>query len=156
VNINLTLFAQAVTFLIFVWLFQRYLYGPINQALQNRKQKIEEGLAAAERGEKEQELAEQRAKETIHEAKEKASEMVSQAERRATEIRQEAEQKARQEAERIKAAAHEEVEQERNRAREELKQQVADLAVEGAEKILEREIDAQVHSELLDRLVQRL
>ena len=82
--------------------------------------------------------------------------MVSQAERRATEIREEAEQKARQEAERIKAAAHEEVEQERNRAREELKQQVADLAVDGAEKILEREIDAQAHSELLDRLVQRL
>ena len=155
-NLNLTLIGQAITFVIFIWLFQRYVYAPINAALANRQQKIQEGLEAAERGEREQELAEKKARETIAEAKEKAQEMVGAAERRANEIREEAASEARQEADRILANAREEAEQEKNRARQELKQQVADLAVGGAEKILEREIDEKAHSEVLDRLVNRL
>lgn len=155
-NLNLTLIGQAITFVVFIWLFQRYVYAPISAALANRQQKIQEGLEAAEKGEKEQELAEKRAKETIHEAREKASEMVAAAERRANEIREEAASEARQEADRIVANAREEIAQDMNRARQELKQQVADLAVEGAEKILEREIDAKAHSDVLDRLVERL
>lgn len=155
-NLNLTLIGQAITFVVFIWLFQRYVYAPIHAAMANRKQRIEEGLEAAEQGQKEQELAEKRARETIAEAKEKAQEMVTAAERRANEIREEATSQARQEADRILANAREEAEQEKSRAREELKQQVADLAVEGAEKILEREIDEKAHSEVLDRLVNRL
>jgi len=156
VNLNLTLIGQAITFVIFIWLFQRYVYAPINAALANRQQKIQEGLEAAEKGEKEQELAEKRAKETIAEAKEKANEMVAAAERRANEIREEAAGEARQEADRILANAREEIDQDLNRARQELKQKVSDLAVEGAEQILEREIDAKAHSDVLDRLVERL
>ena len=155
-NLNLTLIGQAITFVIFIWLFQRYVYAPINAALANRQQKIQEGLEAAEKGEKEQELAEKRAKETIAEAKEKANEMVAAAERRANEIREEAAGEARQEADRILANAREEIDQDLNRARQELKQKVSDLAVEGAEQILEREIDAKAHSDVLDRLVERL
>lgn len=155
-NLNLTLIGQVITFVIFIWLFQRYVYAPINAALANRQQKIQEGLEAAEKGEKEQELAEKRAKETIGEAKEKANEMVAAAERRANEIREEAAGEARQEADRILANAREEIDQDLNRARQELKQKVSDLAVEGAEQILEREIDAQAHSDVLDRLVERL
>ena len=155
-ELNLTLIGQAITFVVFIWLFQRYVYLPVHTALVNRQQRIQEGLEAAERGEKEQALAEKRAKETIHEAKEKAQEMITAAERRANEIREEAAAEARQEADRIRANAREEVEQEVNRARQELRQQVADLAVEGAEKILEREIRKEDHADVLERVAQRL
>jgi F-type H+-transporting ATPase subunit b len=115
------------------------------KALDERTSKIAEGLAAAERGQQEQELGQQRALEVMKEAKTNASDIVGQAQKRYNEILDEAKRDAQAEAERIKTAAHAEIEQETNRAREELRERMATLAIAAAEKILQKEIDADAH-----------
>jgi F-type H+-transporting ATPase subunit b len=155
-NINLTLLGQTITFIVFVWFCMKFVWPPIMNALEQRKKKIADGLAAAERGAHEKELAEKRATETLHEAKQKAQEIINQAQKRANEIVEEAKDNARSEAERIVAAANAEIEQEVNRAREQLRGQVVSLAVAGAGKVLKKEIDAKANEELLQDLVAQL
>ncbi|MDO8825199.1 F0F1 ATP synthase subunit B [Methylophaga sp.] len=155
-NINATLIGQAIAFLLFVGFCMKYVWPPIMQALDERKKKIADGLAAAERGRHEQELAEKRAQQVIHEAKDQASEIVSQAQRRGNEIVDEAKGTARIEGERIMSSARAEIEQEANRARDELRVQVGAVALAGAGKILNREIDDKAHSDLLDELVSQI
>jgi F-type H+-transporting ATPase subunit b len=134
----------------------KYVWPPIIQALDERKKKIADGLAAAERGKHEQELAEKRAQQVIHEAKEQANEILSQAQRRGNEIVDESKDTARIEGDRILNSAKAEIEQEANRARDELKSQVAGVALAGAAKIIGREIDDKAHTDLLDELVSRI
>lgn len=155
-NLNATLIGQSITFLVFVWFCMKFIWPPLMRALEERRKSIADGLAAAERGRREQELAARRAAEVIHEAREQAAEIVARAERRAAEIVEEAKAEARAEGERILAAARGEIEQELHRAREELRRQVAALAVAGAERILEREVDERAHARLLDELVAQL
>lgn len=155
-NINLTLFAQMLSFGLFVWFTMKFVWPPIMNALAARKAKIADGLAAAERGHHEHDLAEKRATERLHEAKEQAAEIVNQAKKRASEIVDEAKDDARSEGERIVTAAQAEVEQETNRAREELRSQVATLVINGAEQVLMREIDINAHNEVLDKLTAQL
>ncbi len=155
-NLNATLIGQSITFLVFVWFCMKYIWPPLMRALEERRRKIADGLAAAERGRHEQELAAKRAAEVIHEAKQQAADIIARAERRAAEIVEEAKAEARAEGERILAAARGEIEQEIHRAREELRRQVAALAVAGAERILEREVDERAHAKLLDELVAGL
>lgn len=155
-NINLTLIGQSITFFVFVWFCMKYVWPPIMAALEERKQKIADGLAAAERGAHEQELAQKKATETLHEAKQQAQEIINQAQKRASEIVDEAKEGARAEAERIVTAANAEIEQEVNRAREQLRSQVASLAVAGASRVLKREIDAAANEDLLKDLVAEL
>jgi F-type H+-transporting ATPase subunit b len=155
-NINLTLIGQTISFIIFVWFCMKFIWPPIVNALEERKKQIADGLAAAERGQHEQKLAEQRASDKLREAKEKAQEIIAQAERRASEIVEESKSQARSEGERLLEAAQAEIEQEFNRAREALRAQVVTLAVSGAGKVLEREIDAKAHDNLLDELAGNL
>ncbi len=155
-NINLTLIAQLASFAVFVWFTMKFVWPPLLKALEERKAKIADGLAAAERGHHEKELAEKAAKEKLHEAKLQAAEIVARAERRAAEIVDEAKEQARAEGERILAAARAEIDQELNKAREALRAKVGELAVAGAEKILRREIDAQAHKEILDELARQI
>lgn len=155
-NINATLIGQIIAFAVFVWFCMKFVWPPIMQALTERKNKIADGLAAAERGKHEQELAEQKAKEVIHEAKEKAAEIIAQAQKRASEIVEEAKDAARTEADRIKTAANAELEQEVNRAKENLRGQVVSIAVAGAGKVLGREISEQDHDALLKDLVAQI
>ncbi len=155
-NINLTLIAQLVSFAVFVWFVMKFVWPPMVKAMEERKAKIADGLAAAERGVHEKELAEQAAREKLHEAKQQSAEILARAEKRAAEIVDEAKEQARSEGERILAAARTEAEQELNKAREALRQKVGELAVAGAEKILRREIDASAHKEILDELAQQL
>jgi len=155
-NINATLIGQSIVFFAFVLFVMKVIWPPILRALDARKAKIAEGLAAAERGKHEQHLAQERATELLHEAKQKAAEIVNQAQKRAGEIVEEAKGDARTEGERIKTAAHAEIEQEANRVREALRERVAELAVTGAEKILRREIDAAAHRDVLDALVKQI
>lgn len=155
-NINLTLIGQTISFIIFVWFCMKFIWPPIVNALEERKKQIADGLAAAERGQHEQKLAEQRASEKLREAKEKAQEIIAQAERRASEIVEESKVQARSEGERLMEAARAEIDQEFNRARESLRAQVVTLAVSGAGKVLEREIDAKAHDNLLDELAGNL
>ncbi|HKK06611.1 MAG TPA: F0F1 ATP synthase subunit B [Gammaproteobacteria bacterium] len=155
-NVTATLFGQIIVFALLIWFINRFLWGPLTGVMEARKKRIADGLAAAERGKHEQELAEQRAAEVLHEAKGRASEIINQAQKRANEIVEEAKDNARAEAERLVAAANAEIEQETNRAREELRGQVVELAVAGASKVLKREVDAKAHDELLKDLVAQM
>ena len=155
-NINLTLIGQTITFAFFIWFCLKFVWPPIMNALHERKTKIADGLAAAEKGQHEEELARQRAAEILKEAKDKAQEIISNAEKRAAEIVDEAKDNARTEGERLIAAANAEIEQEMNRAREALRGQVASLAIAGASKVLKKEIDPSANEELLKDLVAQL
>ncbi|AGA89967.1 ATP synthase, F0 subunit b [Thioflavicoccus mobilis 8321] len=155
-NINLTLIAQMIAFGLFVWFCMTYVWPPIVTALQQRKDKIAEGLAAAERGQRERELGEQRALTLMKDAKADGAEIVNQAQRRAAEIVDQAKQDARVEGDRLVAAAQAEIEQEVNRAREELRERIGQLAVSAAEKILEKEINPAAHKALIDSFSQQL
>lgn len=155
-NINLTLIGQSISFIFFVWFCLKFIWPPLMAALDERQKKVAEGLAAAERGKKEHELAEARAKELLHEAKEQASDVIGHAQKRAAEIVEEAKEAARKEGDRILEAARAEIGQEVNRAREALRAQVVELAVAGASRVLAKEIDAKAHNDLLDDLVSNL
>lgn len=155
-NINVTLIAQVVAFVVMIWLVNKYLWKPISSLLEQRQQRIADGLAAAEKGKHERELAEEHAKEVLHDAKSRASEIINQAERRAGEIVEEAKSDARAEGQRLIEAANAEIEQEFIRAREQLRKEVAEIAIDGAQKILKREIDAQAHGDLLKEMTARL
>ena len=151
-NFNATLIGQTITFIVFVWFCMKFIWPPIRNALAERKKKIADGLAAAERGKHEKELAEERARDILREAKEQAGEIISRADRRAAEIVDEAKGDARAEGDRLKHAAHAEIEQELTRVREELRGQVVSIALAGAGKVLGREVDEAAHGELLNKL----
>jgi F-type H+-transporting ATPase subunit b len=155
-NINLTLIGQSITFAVFVWFCYAYVWPPLVNALTERKKKIADGLAAAERGQHEQELAEKKAAERLKDAKGQAAEIIAQAQKRASEIVDEAKGDARTEADRIKAGANAEIEQEVNRAREQLRQEVVTLAIQGAEKVLGKEVDKDAHASTLKQLATQL
>ena len=155
-NINATLIGQSIAFLIFVWFCMKFVWPPITGALAERKKKIAEGLEAAERGMQSQELAQEQVKVQLNEAKQQASEIINQAQKRANEIVEEAKGAATKEGERIKAAAHSDIEKEINRAKEQLRTQVSALAVAGAEKVLNKEINADAHRAVLDDLAAQI
>ena len=155
-NINLTLFGQTITFAIFVWFCMKFIWPPIVQALNDRKKKIADGLAAAERGHHEHELAEKRAKDVLRGAKEQAAELIAQAHKRADEIVEESKDAARADGERLIVAARAEIDQQMNQAREQLRREVVTIALAGAEQVLSREVDSSVHEQLLDKLAQEL
>lgn len=155
-NINATLFAQIIVFFVLVWFTMKFVWPPIVQALDERANKIAEGLAAAERGKSDAEAAEKRVAETLAEGRQQVAELVTNADKRAAQIVEEARTQAQEEAARIVAQAHAEVETETNRAREALREQVGLLAVQGAEKILRREVDAAKHADILSTLKQEL
>jgi len=155
-NINLTLLGQMIVFVIFVWFTKKYVWTPIINALNDRRAKIADGLAAAEKGQQAQALGEEKAQEVIAQAKTQATEILGKAEKRGSEIVEESKDGAKIEGERILASARGEIEKEVNMAKEQLRSQVATLAVEGAQKILDREVDASVHAGMLDDLAAKL
>ena len=155
-NINANLIGQFITFFVFVWFCMKFVWPPIMQALHARQKRIADGLAAAERGVHEQELAEKRAKDLLVEAKGQSVEIINLAQKRASEIVEEAKGDARAEGERLLTAARAEIEQEVNRAKEQLRAQVAIIVITGAEKVLGREIDAQAHAGMLNELAGQI
>lgn len=155
-NINLTLFAQLVAFVVFVIFCMKIVWPPIIAMLDERKKKIADGLAEAERGMKQQELAEKNAEKKLSAAKQQASEILGQAQKRANEIVDDAKSVAVDEGNRIKEAAHAEVEKEINRAKEALRTQVSTIAMAGAERILKKEINANSHKDILDDLAAQI
>lgn len=155
-NINITLLGQTLAFVVFVAFCMKFVWPPIMAALDERKKKIADGLAQAERGFKQQELAQQNAEKKLSEAKQQASDILNQAQKRANEIVADAKTTAVEESDRIKEAAHTEVEKEVNRAKEQLRVQVSSIAIAGAERILKKEIDANVHQNVLDELATQI
>ena len=155
-NLNLTLFAQAVTFALFIWFTVKFVWPPMLRAIEARQKTIADGLAAAEQGKRSLETSSKQADEEIRRARERAAEIIAQAEKRTAQMIEEAKNTAKEEGNREKAAAKAEIEQEVTRAREQLRDRVASLAVAGAEKILRREVDAKAHGDLLDSIKRQL
>jgi F-type H+-transporting ATPase subunit b len=155
-NINATLIGQTITFIIFVWFCLKFIWPHVMKAMEDRKTKIAEGLAAGERGRHEQELAEQKAIEVIREAKDQAKEILAQAHKRGDEIVDEAKGDGRAEGERMLRAAEAEIEQQANQTREKLREDVVKLSIQGAEQVLGREVDENAHTEQLARLAAQL
>jgi len=155
-NINVTLFAQAITFAAFIWFCARFVWPPLTRAIEARQKTIAEGLAAAEQGRQALEASRKQVDQSIQEARGRAAEVIAQAERRASQLIEEAKSAAKTEGDREKAAAKADIQQEVSRAREQLREQVAALAVAGAEKILRREVDVKAHSALLDDIKRQL
>ena len=155
-NFNATLIGQTLSFIVFVWFCMKYIWPPIMHALDERKKTIADGLAAAERGKHDQQLAQERARDILREAKEQGGELISRADKRASEIVDESKDEAREEGGRLLTAARAEIDQEINRAREDLRRQVVSIAMAGASKVLEREVDAATHAELMDKLAAEI
>ncbi len=155
-NINATLIGQMITFTLLVWFTMKYVWPPLLQALEERKKKIADGLAAAEKGKHEMELAEKRATTLLREAKEQAADIVGLAQKRAGELAEESKQAAKEEGERIIAAAQAEIEREIQKAKEDLRQQVSALAISAAEQILQQEVDRNKHADIIQNLGNKL
>ncbi|WP_417330312.1 F0F1 ATP synthase subunit B [Halomonas cupida] len=155
-NLNLTLVGQAIAFAFFVWFCMKFIWPPVMQALQERQKKIADGLDAASRAARDLEVAEQEASETLRKSREEAAEILEQAQKQANQKLEQAREDARLEGERMIAKARTEIEQEVTRAKEELRGQVSQLAILGAEQILESSIDKTQHSALVDKLAKEL
>lgn len=155
-NINATLIGQSIAFFFFVWFCMKYVWPPLMDALKQREKKIAEGLAAADRGKHEQQLAEKKAKTTLQDAKSQAADIVNLAQKRANEIVEEAKNDARTEGDRLIEAAKGQIEQETNRARETLREQVGGLIIAGAEKVLAKEIDAAAHQDVVEQIASKI
>jgi F-type H+-transporting ATPase subunit b len=156
VNITVTLLAQMIAFGLLIWFVNKVMWGPLSGIMEARQKRIADGLAAAEKGKHEEELAKKKAVEVLKEAKNQAADIVAQGQKRASEIVEEAKETARTEGERIVTSANADIEREINQAREALRVQVASIAVAGAEKVLKREIDAKSHDALLNDLAAEI
>lgn len=155
-NINATLFGQMITFILLIWFTKRLIWPPIIKALVDRQEKIADGLAAAERGHLELKRAQEVSQQKIKEGQEEASKIVLEAQKQADLIVDHARQKAHEEGQRIIEQAHLEVNQMVTDAKEELRKRVTEIALLGAEKLLERSIDQASHVQMLDRLAQEI
>jgi len=156
VSINVTLFVQMLVFALLVWFTMTYIWPLIIQAMEEREQRIADGLAAAEQGRSDLESAEAKAQTIIAAARDQARDILNKASARATGIVDEARSQGEDEKRKRLESAQVELDVEVNRARDELRNQVAVIAVAGAEKVLAREIDPEAHRELLDRLAAEL
>jgi F-type H+-transporting ATPase subunit b len=155
-SINLTLIIQMVVFAILIWFTMRFVWPIILGAMEERSRKIAQGLAAAEKGQQELSQAQSKADAIIKEARERATQIVDQAQHRANLLIEEAKGTANTEGARLVAAAHQQIELETTRARETLRKDVATLAVSTASKLLEREIDAKAHADLINKLAAQI
>lgn len=155
-EINLTLIVQMLVFAAFVLFTMKLVWPPLAKAMEERQDKIADGLAAAERGRKELELAQHRVKDELKQAKVQSSDIIEKANKRAAQIIEEAKEAAKHEAQMQVKMAQEQLQQQVNHAKDELRKQVASLAITGAEKILMREIDAKANTALLDNLIEEI
>src|SRR5512141_180898 len=155
-NINFTLFMQAVAFAAFIWFTAKFVWPPLMRAVDARQKAIADGIAAGEEGRQSLANTEKRIADMMAEAKSRSSEIIAQGEKLRSETVGAAKAEAQAEAERILVAAKAEIQQELARAKESLRDQVADLAVAGAAKILKREVDAKAHADLLATIRQEL
>ncbi|MCE5233299.1 MAG: F0F1 ATP synthase subunit B [Mizugakiibacter sp.] len=153
---NATLFGEILSFAILIWFCVQFIWPHILNAIEERQKKIAEGLAAAERARTELKDADARVAVEIKKARQQAAEIIDKAQQQANQILDKAREDAVAELNRQKAAAQAEIASMAQRAREQLREQVGSLAVKGAEKIIQREIDASAHKALLDQLAAEI
>ncbi|OGV27235.1 MAG: F0F1 ATP synthase subunit B [Legionellales bacterium RIFCSPHIGHO2_12_FULL_37_14] len=155
-NLNITLLVQVLVFMSFVWFTMRFVWPPLSKAMEERQDKIADGLAAGERGQRELELAQKRATDELRAAKEKALDIVEKAHKRGADIIEAAKLEAKQQAAHQTKIMQEQLLQATIRARLTLRKEVANLAVKGAEKILQREVDKAANAQLIDSLIEEI
>ena len=155
-EVNATLIGQAIVFIILIWFTVRFIWPPLLGAIAKRQKTIAEGLAAAEQGREDLNAAKQRADEVIREARVQAQQIIDQAQHRANDIIDQAKGAATREGQRLVAAAQQQIQLEATHAREALRREVAQIAVQAASKLLEREIDPRTHADLLDKLATQI
>ncbi len=155
-NINLTLIVQMLVFIALVWFTMKFVWPMILGPMEERSRKIATGLAAGEKGKQDLAQALERAEAVIRDARDRATQIIDMAGKRSNEMIEEAKGTASMEARRLLDQARAEVARETTRAREDLRQEVAKLAVQGASRLLGREIDARAHAELLDQLAREV
>jgi F-type H+-transporting ATPase subunit b len=155
-NIAITLVIQGVVFFLGAWIVMKLIWPPLVNAIEARRKRIADGLAAAAQGEKDLSAAEARSKDILREARDKAAQIIDLAGKRSNEMIDEAKDSASAEAQRLIAQAHDEAMRESAQARERLRQEVGNLAIEGAARLLGREIDPRTHAALLDELAAQV
>jgi F-type H+-transporting ATPase subunit b len=156
VNINLTLIGQSISFFFFVLFCMKFVWPALISIMEEREKKIADGLEAADRADKDLELAKKNAMQQMQTAKQEAAAIIEQANKRSNQIVEEAKDQAVAEGNRLKAAAQAQIEQDVNRAKEELRNKVSVLVLAGAEKVLGASIDEKANSELVDQLAAQL
>jgi len=155
-DINATIIGQFITFAILVWFTMKYVWPPITTAMHDREKKIAAGLADAEKSKQELEMAEHKAFAIIKDAKQQASQIIEQASLHSAQLVEDAKRNAKTEGQRIVGMAQGEINREIQQAKEVLKKQVAALAVAGAEKIIQRNLDPSAHNDLLNNLTAEI
>jgi F-type H+-transporting ATPase subunit b len=155
-NINLTLIVQMLVFIVLIWFTMKFVWPMILGPMEERSKKIAQGLAAADRGEQSLVHAKEQADGIIRAARERATQIIDQAQHRANELVEEAKGIATADATRIKTQAEEQVVLETSQARETLRREVGQIAVAAASKLLEREIDAKAHADLINKLATQI
>ena len=155
-DMNFTLVAQAISFAVFILFTYKFVWPPLMKAIEERQKQIADGLAAGEQGKQQLEASGKLASEEMVKARARAAEIIAHAEKRGLQMIEEAKSAAKAEGDRMVAGAKAEIQQEVSSAKEVLREQVAALVVSGAEKILQREVNAQTHAELLNQLKREL
>ena len=155
-DINATIIGQFITFAILVWFTMRYVWPPITKAMHDREKKIAAGLEAAERSKRELEMAEHKVFSILRDAKVQASQIIEQANLHASTLVDEAKAQARQEGQRIVEMAQGEIDRQVSKAKEALRSQLATLAIAGAEKIIQHNLDPSIHHDLLNNLAAEI
>ena len=155
-NITATLFGQMITFVIFVWFIKAYLWEPLTQAMEDRTNKISEGLASAELGEKRIEEANIDYKKIIDDAKLKASDVIAMAQQQSGLMIDDAKATSKKEADKIISLSNQQLAQDVNIAKEQLKNDISRIAIECAEKIIKAEINEEKHKAIFDDALKEL
>ena len=155
-NLNATLFAQFVVFIILAIFTAKVVWPPLVKVLDERAKKIQEGLTAADRSKQEMIAVQKHVQSELAKAREEGQKRVQEAESRAQQIADDIKHDAENEAAEIIAQAKAQAELQIKQARDQLRAEVASLAVKGAEQILKREIDAKAHADLLNKLSAEL
>jgi F-type H+-transporting ATPase subunit b len=155
-EINMTFLGQMISFAILVWFTTKFIWPQLNGAIEERQKKVAEGLAAAERARAELKDADAKVAVEIKQARMQATEIIDKAQQQANQLLEKARAEATGEINRLKAQAQDEIASMAQRAREQLREQVGALAVRGAEKIVQREIDPAAHKALLDQLAAEI
>jgi len=156
VSINATLIGQMITFTLLVWFTMQYVWPPLIEALEERKKKIAEGLAAAEKGQEEIKLAEKKAIKYLKEAKAESANIIALAQKRANELVEESKDTAKLEGEKMIESAKAQIEQEIQQAKESLRKEVSSLALKAAEQILQEEVDKAKHKTIISKVSEQL
>jgi F-type H+-transporting ATPase subunit b len=155
-NINLTLFGEMITFAIFVWFTMRFVWPPLTAALEERREKIAAGLAAADQSKRDLAVTQHKVAEVLNEAKVQAAQMIEQANQRANHIVEEAKARARAEGDRLLEMAKHDIERELNTAKETLMAQISSLVITGAERVLQHEVNKSANDKLIAEMMSGL